>query len=203
MGLPAQLPGRRTDGTWPLRGKWMGHHPIYICMTCRRRPFSARAAARARCSGLAGRRMGNGFVSRQKSANGAYWQKCRRPAVRCNRFRLPVRRTRLNPTGRRTANGSRSRGRRATSTFAWCRRTAVCRRPCWSAARIPPGRRTRGRWCLIIPLVIARCYLCLTFSPNNTRIVCERPEVIPSPLGRNSFPFRDRILTELLTKQII
>jgi hypothetical protein len=38
----------------------------------------------------------------------------------------------------------------------------------------------------MVATAVKRC-LCLTFSPNNTRIVAERREAIPNPLGRDDF----------------
>ena len=45
------------------------------------------------------------------------------------------------------------------------------RRWCWCAGRIRRGRRTRGRWFSTARSATGKCCLCLTFSPNNTRIV--------------------------------
>ena len=53
-------------------------------------------------------------------------------------------RIRPNRTGRRTANGSHSRRKVASLTFAWCR-PAGARSPSWCPARTRPGRRTPGR----------------------------------------------------------
>ena len=81
----------------------------------------------------------------QNQVSAGCWRKFRRAAARCSGFPLrayPIRPTR---TGRRTANGSRSRRRWVTSTSASCRRAAASPR-CWCRASIRRGRRTRARW---------------------------------------------------------
>ena len=104
--------------------------------------------------------------------------------------RIPLRAspTRPNRTGRRTANGSRSRRRWATSTSASCRRTVACatvlvsgEHPSWSPnSRTLIFMNTRHAWAAI------RC-LCLTFSRNRSRILAGFRAMIPNPLGRNNF----------------
>ena len=100
---------------------------------------------------------------------------------------VPIRPSR---TGRRTANGSRSRRRWASLTSASCRRTAG-RRRCWCRARIPswsPNSRTlifvrRNRWKSAI------C-LCLTCSRNKSRICPDFGKQLRThnPVGRDK-PF--------------
>ena len=59
-------------------------------------------------------------------------------------IQLPARRTRPNPTGRPMANGSYSRRRRPSLTFASCPPAAAHPRCSWWA-KTRRGRRTRGR----------------------------------------------------------
>ena len=108
------------------------------------------------------------------------------------------------PDCRRTASGLRSPASLAASlTSAFCRRTAAWRRRCWCRGRIRRGRQTRGRSSSTTARrATGRRCLCLTYSPNNTRIVAERRETIPSRPGRDDdFRFRCRFFNHTLTKQ--
>ncbi len=118
----------------------------------------------------AGRRMGNGSISRLRRKSTGRSAKCPLRVERCRPSRPAACRVPRSPIARRTASGLPSRRNTGPdSRFVSCRPRGAP--PCRSSkARTRPGRRTPGRWLSDIGGAGVIRSLCLTCRPNNIKM---------------------------------